>query len=99
MSVNFDSETTLESERVILSLIIGICLALKEEIILIETAEQMLFKPFYIKKFREKMVSNNIIELIELGCELDDVKTLIPEKLIESINEILDKAKKILKQI
>ncbi len=36
-------------------------------------------------------MNDNVTKLVELECELEDVESLLPEKLNDSINEISDK--------
>ena len=75
-------------EKIILLAIIGNLEAIKKDGITIDEAEKFLFSPYMIKKLRAKMCDEKIIKIITKGCELEDIASLIPEKLNDVINEL-----------
>lgn len=84
--------------RFILLANLGILNALKNKLISITEAEQSLYTPYTVDKLRELQVSNEVIHLIELGCELEDIQSLLPSQLEKSILDLIDKTNGLLKQ-
>ncbi len=70
---------------------IGILTALESKIISIDEAEELLFNRYNSRVLQESGVNQTIVEVIELGCELEDVKDLIPYKLENEIAELKQK--------
>jgi len=77
----------------------SISIALKEGAIDIEEAENLLFSPYTQFKLREIGIEEEIIKIINLGCELENVKSLIPHALTDSIDEIFDLSLRKLKEL
>lgn len=75
---------------------IGLTTGLSENIISINESEQMLFSLYSEKLLKKEKVRKKIRDLILLGCELEDVESLIPEHLKESVLEIRKEAAEIL---
>lgn len=75
---------------------IGLTTGLFENIISINESEQMLFSLYSDKLLKKEKVRKKIRDLILLGCELEDVESLIPEHLKESVLEIRKEAAEIL---
>lgn len=86
-----------EIERFILVSIIGLMDSLSVGATSIEECETYLFSPYSVDKLNTLKIDERIIELIEDGCELEDIESLIPEKLHKSIDEIRLKAIELLK--
>ena len=76
--------------------IIGVTESLLKKAITIDEAEQIIFSPYYSEILKEQEISNEIIELIECGFEFEDVESLLPDSLDIEIQNIRDKALKIL---
>ncbi|MGK7878257.1 MAG: DUF3969 family protein [Xenococcaceae cyanobacterium] len=81
-------EDKAEIERLISLISLGICAALKKGIVNLEAAESYLYSPYTIEQLKSLEVDQELIDLIHLGTELEDVESLIPEKLSDSICEI-----------
>ncbi|OED05369.1 DUF3969 family protein [Bacillus cereus] len=79
-----------ESERLVSIIQLGLVSAL-EEIISIEEAEGYLFNPYTVEKLEMYGFSEDVIEIIREGCELEDIKSLVPEKLSENISMLKTK--------
>lgn len=92
MNLSISTENLLESERLMLLLIISTATALQEGAITIEESENLLFNPYTQHHVKEIGVAEDIIRIINLGCELENVKSLIPYALNDSIKEIFDLA-------
>lgn len=96
MELNISIKTKDDIERFILILNIGMMAAIKEGIISIEEAENYLYSPYSVEKIRKLGINEDIIKLVELGCELEDVEILIPDKLNNAIDEISIKSSELL---
>lgn len=75
-------------EKIILIAMAGTLEAIKNGGITIEEAESFLFSPYTEKKLRAKKCKKEIIELVQKGCELEDIVSLIPEELNNVIDEL-----------
>jgi chemotaxis protein CheY-P-specific phosphatase CheC len=84
-------------EKMILLSIIGILEALKRDCLQIDEAEKFLFSPHMINILKSLKGNDKIINLLERGCELEDIVSLIPEKLEKIINELKESAIEVLK--
>ena len=81
----------------VLTIAIGILDALKQGPINVEFAEKSIFAPKYVKELKEKKCNGEIIKIIEEGCELEDIESLIPQKLANNIEILEKKALELLK--
>jgi len=99
MKLNVSIEEISEIERFILILNIGLAFALEKKILSIEEVENFLFSPYSMNKLEELKVNKDIIRLINLGCELENVERLIPDKLELSIDEIKATSAKLLSNL
>lgn len=96
LKLKISIEKNEEIEKFILIVNLGILIALSKELINIEDAENFLYSPFSVNKLRDLGIKEEVIKLVELGCELEDVKRLIPNKLNKSINDIYNKSMELL---
>lgn len=88
-----------ETERIISIFIIGLLTGLEKGLISIEEAEGYVFSPYSIERLEELGVSSKLIEIINSGCELEDIESLIPEKLLENIKMLKEQSISILATI
>lgn len=79
-------------EKIVLINLIGILEALKRNNLSIDEAEKFLFSPHTIAKLQKKKCDEKIIDILERGCELEDIELLIPDKLLKTINELENRA-------
>lgn len=84
-------------EKMLLIAIVGSMESIKNGGITIDEAEKFLFCPHIVNMLKIKKCNEKIIELIEKGCELEDIYSLIPENLNEIINEIEQEALRLMK--
>jgi hypothetical protein len=84
-SMNSLDET---AEKVLLIEIIGILEALESNAISLNEAENICFSPYIQKKLKEKKCNPEILEIVERGCELEDIKSLIPESYYKNIADL-----------
>lgn len=94
MKISFESKS--EIERFILLMNIGFMVALKEGIVSIEEIENYIYNPYSVEKLEKHGISDDAIRLVSLGCELEDVMSLIPDKLTSSISDIENQSKELL---
>lgn len=95
MKISFESK--IETERFILLMNIGLMTALKNGSITIEDAENYLYSPYSAKKLEKLGSGKEVITLINLGCELENVKSIIPHELINSMDDIEMQSKELLR--
>lgn len=89
MKIIFSSDAISENdEKIILINIVGILEAIKNDKLLIDEAEKFLFSPYMVGKLRIKKCNESIIDILERGCELEDIVSLIPNKLSKTIDEL-----------
>lgn len=86
----------LLNEKMLLISIIGTLEALKEEGLSISESEKYLFSPHMVQALQEKAYNKSIIDIIEKGCELEDIASLLPQKYKNSIEELKQEALTIL---
>lgn len=80
------------NEKIILINIIGALEAVANHAITIDEAESFIFSPHMIKVLHNKGCSNKILDILEKGCELEDIQSLLPEKLDETISGLKQEA-------
>lgn len=85
-------------EKLVLLNIIGIVNSLKENLITIEEAEKIIFSPYVMDLANTKGLSKELIDIIHMGTELEDIESLIPEQLDESLDQIKNKSNKLLQK-
>ena len=83
-----NTTNTEELEKLLLINVIGLIEALKKDLLTIEETEKVLFNPYTIDLLQSKGISKEILEIIHLGTELEDIVSLMSEKLFESLSEI-----------
>lgn len=81
-----------EIEKFLLINIIGILYLLENNRITIDESEKYLFPPYSVHRLQVLQVHVEIIDLIEHCCELEDIESLIPDKLNAIIREIKHEA-------
>lgn len=88
MKINISISGKNESERLVSIIQLGLLYALEKQIISIEEAEGYLFNPYTISKLEMFGLSEEVISIIREGCELEDIQSLMPEKLLANINRL-----------
>jgi hypothetical protein len=77
-----------EIERLLAILHLGLCTAIEQGVLPITSAEDYLYSPYTLEQLETLGVSPQSLRLVHLGTELEDVASLLPEKLQESLVEI-----------
>ncbi len=72
----------------IILLIIGSLEAIKEGAVSIDEIEKFLFSPHMHDMLKQKGYSEDILQIIEEGCELEDIFSLLPDELDETIEDM-----------
>lgn len=99
MTMIIQVEDKTEIERLLAFLHIGLCVALEQGTVSIEAAEHYLYSPYTLEKLEELGVSPQLRRVVQLGSELEDVASLLPEKLDESLAEMKQAALEILQAL
>ena len=82
-------------ERLLAILTLGICTAVEEELITLSEAERMVFSPCTMQLLEVVGASNATVNMIHMGTELDDIRSIIPDRYAASIKKLKDEAVKI----
>ena len=85
------------NEKKILIQIIGVLVAISNDSMTIGEGEKYLFSPRMVKKLIDEKCDNRIVDIINEGCELEDIESLIPDKLEKNLDYLEKKALDILK--
>lgn len=91
MVQSYDNKDNI-NEQIVLVDIIGLLTCVQEGVITIDEAEVYMFSPYTVDKLKKSGVSDEIINLIECGCELEDIRDLLPQELDKTINELKNRA-------
>lgn len=87
LNYNIDQDN---SDKFIGFLILGVLYCLERKIISINEAEGFIFKP-YVHDLLEKIdLPDELINIIKLGCELEDIESLMPDRLQDNINDLFN---------
>ncbi len=86
-----------DADKFIGFLTLGILHCLERNVISIDEAEGFIFKPYVSELLRKINSSDELVRIIELGCELEDVESLIPGRLGFHINELIEQTISMLK--
>ncbi|MGN0403396.1 MAG: DUF3969 family protein [Acetatifactor sp.] len=84
-------------EKIILLSIIGSLEAIKEGTATIDEIEKFIFSPHMYKIMKEKNYNEKILCFVEKGCELEDIYSIIPEKMAEVVDHMKREALLLLK--
>ena len=81
-----------KDEKILIINIVGVLEILGKGYISINESEKFLFSPHVVNKLKTIKCDIKIIEILELGCELEDIASLLPHKLATNIDELKQKA-------
>ncbi len=79
------------NEKKCLIEILGTLVALKFRVISVDESEKYIFSPKNIKKLYKDGISPSILKIIELGCELEDIESLLYDKFDSEIEKLIKK--------
>lgn len=86
-----------QSDQFISFLILGVLYSLEHKLISIDDAEGFIFMPSVAQILCKAQLPNELIDIIESGCELDDIVDLVPEQLNNNIKELMIQTMSVLK--
>ncbi len=99
MKLNLSVIKKSEAERLILVSVIGLLESFENQLLTLEDCENYLFSPYTESILEDKGISEKIIEIVELGCELEDIQSLMPNRLKEEVNTLTLQAFECLKEV
>lgn len=71
--------------------VLGVLVSLRDKKISLVDAEAIVFSPRSVAAFRRNGVDSDLCDLIYLGCELEDIESIIPDKFDSSVDGIIAK--------
>lgn len=89
----------IDSDIMLLVCIIGLLESLKSGVLAIDECEQYLFNPYSVELLEGKDIDKKTIDIVQLGTELEDIESLLPHRLDANIQDLLDRAKNLLREI
>ncbi len=92
LSIVLRLENKTEIEQWVATMSLGICTAIVGGSLTIAEAEARLFNPHTLEQLETLGLAQDLLEIVHLGTELEDVQSLIPERLSQSLTEIEAKA-------
>ncbi|MGE6577830.1 DUF3969 family protein [Paenibacillus xylanexedens] len=99
MELNLKISGKVQIERIVTILELGMLTALEEGVVSLEEIEGYLFNPFTVDILEDITLNNEVIEIIKSGCELEDVESLIPQKLKSTISGLKEETINTLRQL
>ena len=86
--VTLEKEINENDEKLVLVSLLGTLIAIERNSLSIAEAEKFLFSPYMISKLRLKKCDEKILNILERGCELEDIASLIPYEMDNAISEL-----------
>lgn len=77
-----------EVSQMVVVMSLGMCTAIVAGSLSIEDAERRLFNPQVLARLTELELPEALIEIVHLGTELEDVQSLVLDRLGESLAQI-----------
>ncbi len=77
---------------------LGLCEAIKKDMIQIEEAERLLFYPGLVEKLKKGGLSSEFIKIIHNGTELENVLSLLPKELPKALDDLQNDCFKLIKK-
>ncbi|EON4790267.1 DUF3969 family protein [Escherichia coli] len=78
------------AEKFISLLVLGVLYSIEKKQYHIDEAEGFIFKPSTSKTLNAASHSKNLIDIIDSGCELEDISSIIPENLSGNIDKLIN---------
>lgn len=88
----------VHTEQLIGFLTLGVLYSLEKELISIDDAEGFIFMPSVVQVLKEAKLPEEIINIVASGCELDDIADIVPDRLMESIKELIARVAVVIKK-
>ena len=88
MRVEFKQNMREIDEKAFLITLIGILTLIEKNVLTIDEAEKFVFSPRVVRELSNRNCNKDIISIVEKGCELEDIVSLIPETFKEVIEDL-----------
>ncbi len=88
----FKLDDQAEVSELVAVMSLGLCTAIEANSVTIAEAERRLFNPRILAGLERLGLVEDLLEIVHLGMELEDVESLMPERLAESLAMIRGKA-------
>ncbi|MDC9591518.1 DUF3969 family protein [Xenorhabdus sp. XENO-10] len=85
------------AEKFVGLLILGVLYAVDKKLLSIDEAEGFIFQPHVIDSLKKLKTSDDLIEIIISGCELENIERLVPEHMPESINDLMQRTASVIR--
>lgn len=89
MMIEFKSSKGAQVSKVIALHCVGLLVSFRDGYIPFGDVERF-FLPRMVRILQEQGVDSRVVELVCLGCELEDVKSLVPDKLKRNVDLVLE---------
>jgi Protein of unknown function (DUF3969) len=96
MPLMFQLDDRSDVSQLVAVMSLGLCAAIAGGSVTIEEAERRLFNPKVLAQLTGLGVAESLLEIVHLGTELEDVQSLVPDKLAESLAQMQSKSLKFL---
>lgn len=94
----FQLDDRADVSQLVAVMSLGLCSAIANGSITIEEAERRLFNPKMLSQLASLGIADSLLEIIHLGTELEDIQSLMPDKLKESLTQMQTKSLTFLNQ-
>ncbi len=98
MPLMFQLDDRSDVSQLVAVMSLGLCAAIAGGSVTIEEAERRLFNPKVLAQLTGLGVAESLLEIVHLGTELEDVQSLVPDKLAESLAQMQSKSLTFLNQ-
>jgi Protein of unknown function (DUF3969) len=98
MPLMFQLDDRSDVSQLVAVMSLGLCAAIAGGSVSIAEAERRLFNPKVLAQLTGLGVAESLLEIVHLGTELEDVQSLVPDKLAESLAQMQSKSLKFLNQ-
>ncbi len=80
------------TEKLLTVLSLGLTEAIKASVVSIDEAEQLLYSPQVMKLLNDLGFGKELVDLVHLGTELEDLESLLPDRLEDNLSQMTDSA-------
>lgn len=94
--MDIDLKDKIIYEKVLVIHILGTLETLKRKKMSINEAEKFIFSPYIVNKVKKRECNDKIVNVLERGCELEDIASLLPDYYMNCIDELSEMALEIL---
>lgn len=99
MRLVVEIENNNDMERFVLTSVVGLLSSYQNKALTLNECENYMFSPYVVEKLRDLNIKQSIIEVVELGCELEDIESLLPNELEYEVSKLKDCAIRLLSEL